>query len=72
VTFGLGHVHNVAHGGNGPATSIHAYSPALLAMTYYQVTGYGLIATETALADATASAAELRSGARCRPGAGHR
>jgi rhodanese-related sulfurtransferase len=78
VAFGPGHVHNVAHGGEDSATSIHAYSPPLLAMTYYQVTGYGLIAretvaiegaegargrggAETALADATASAAELRS-----------
>ncbi|MBO0773998.1 MAG: cysteine dioxygenase [Actinobacteria bacterium] len=78
VAFGPGHVHNVAHGGGGPATSIHAYSPPLLAMTYYQQTGYGLIAretvaidgaegargrggAETALADATASAAELTS-----------
>lgn len=78
VAFGPGHVHNVAHGGADSATSIHAYSPPLLAMTYYQVTGYGLIAretvaiegaegargrggAETALADATASAAELRS-----------
>ena len=73
-------MHNVAHGGSGSATSIHAYSPPLLAMTYYQVTGYGLIAretvaiegaegargrggAETALADATAAAAELRSDA---------
>jgi len=78
VAFGPGHVHNVAHGGGDSATSIHAYSPPLLAMTYYQVTGYGLIAretvaiegaegargrggAETALADATASAAELCS-----------
>jgi rhodanese-related sulfurtransferase len=80
VAFGPGHVHNVAHGGSGSATSIHAYSPPLLAMTYYQVTGYGLIAretvaiegaegargrggAETALADATAAAAELSSDA---------
>jgi hypothetical protein len=34
VAFGPGHVHNVAHGGSGSATSIHAYSPPLLAMTY--------------------------------------
>jgi rhodanese-related sulfurtransferase len=76
VAFGPGHVHDVAHGGQGPATSIHAYSPPLVAMTYYQQTDYGLIARETvaiegpegargrggpdtALADATASAAEL-------------
>ncbi len=36
VAFGPGHVHNVAHRGSGSATSIHAYSPPLLAMTYYQ------------------------------------
>ena len=78
VAFGPGHVHNVAHGGAGLATSIHAYSPPLLAMTYYQETDYGLVAretvaidgaegargrggAETALADASASAAELAS-----------
>ena len=76
VAFGPGHVHNVAHEGSGPATSIHAYSPPLLAMTYYDSTDYGLIARETvaidgpegargrggadtALARATASAAQL-------------
>jgi rhodanese-related sulfurtransferase len=76
VAFGPGHVHDVGHGGAGPATSIHAYSPPLLAMTYYTQSEYGLIARETvaidgpegargrggaatALADATASAAEL-------------
>jgi rhodanese-related sulfurtransferase/predicted metal-dependent enzyme (double-stranded beta helix superfamily) len=76
VAFGPGHVHDVAHGGDGSATSIHAYSPPLMAMTYYRPTVYGLIATQTmaidgpegargrggadtALADASASAAEL-------------
>jgi len=76
VAFGPGHVHDVAHGGDGSATSIHAYSPPLVAMTYYKPTDYGLIAiqtmaidgpegargrggADTALADATASAAEL-------------
>ncbi len=80
VAFGPGHVHDVAHGGDGPAISIHAYSPPLVAMTYYQPTAYGLIARETvaidgpegtrgrgghdtALADATASAASLTSDA---------
>jgi rhodanese-related sulfurtransferase/quercetin dioxygenase-like cupin family protein len=47
VTFGPGHVHDVAHSGHGSATSIHAYSPPLMAMTYYQPTRYGLIATQT-------------------------
>jgi hypothetical protein len=47
VAFGPGHVHDVAHGGEGPATSIHVYSPLLAVMTYYQPTDYGLIASET-------------------------
>jgi rhodanese-related sulfurtransferase len=80
VAFGPGHVHDVAHGGDGSATSIHAYSPPLMAMTYYRPTAYGLIATQTAaidgpegargrggadtaLADASASAAELTTDA---------
>ena len=76
AAFGPGHVHDVAHGGAGSSISIHAYSPPLMMMTYYQQTPYGLLARETvaiegpegargrggpdtALADATASAAEL-------------
>jgi rhodanese-related sulfurtransferase len=51
VAFGPGHVHDVAHGGEGPAISIHAYSPPLVAMTYYQKTGYGLMARETVAID---------------------
>jgi len=47
VAFGPGHVHDVAHGGQGSATSIHAYSPPLTAMTYYTSTDYGLIARQT-------------------------
>ena len=44
VAFGPGHVHDVAHGGEGSSISIHAYSPPLMMMTYYQQTPYGLIA----------------------------
>ena len=67
VAFGPAHVHDVGHGGGGPATSIHAYSPPLMAMTYYGATEYGLIArgrggAGTALAAASASAARLTSG----------
>ena len=51
VAFGPGHVHDVAHGGEGSATSIHAYSPPLSAMTYYTGTDYGLIARETVAID---------------------
>ena len=51
VAFGPGHVHDVAHGGQGSATSIHAYSPPLTAMTYYTSTDYGLIARQTVAID---------------------
>jgi rhodanese-related sulfurtransferase/predicted metal-dependent enzyme (double-stranded beta helix superfamily) len=51
VAFGPGHVHDVAHGGDASATSIHAYSPPLSAMTYYSATDYGLIARETVAID---------------------
>ena len=51
VAFGPGHVHDVAHGGDTSATSIHAYSPPLSAMTYYSATDYGLIARETVAID---------------------
>src|SRR5580693_10565752 len=51
VAFGPAHVHDVAHGGGGSATSIHAYSPPLMAMTYYTATDYGLIARETVAVD---------------------
>ena len=51
VAFGPGHVHDVAHGGEGPATSIHVYSPLLTVMTYYQPSDYRLIASETVVID---------------------
>jgi len=63
VAFGPGHVHDVAHGGDASATSIHAYSPPLSAMTYYTATDYGLIARETVAIDGP-------EGARGRGGAG--
>jgi rhodanese-related sulfurtransferase len=51
VAFGPAHVHDVAHDSGGSATSIHAYSPPLVAMTYYTATHYGLIARETVAID---------------------
>jgi rhodanese-related sulfurtransferase/predicted metal-dependent enzyme (double-stranded beta helix superfamily) len=51
VAFGPGHVHDVSHGGGSAATSIHAYSPPLVAMTYYSSTDYGLIAKQTVAID---------------------
>ena len=62
VAFGPAHVHDVAHGGGGSATSIHAYSPPLMAMTYYDATEYGLIARETVAVDAP-EGAQGRGGA---------
>jgi len=45
--FGPAHVHNVTHWGQTPAVSLHAYSPPLVAMTYYDLTPSGLVASET-------------------------
>ncbi|RTL62922.1 MAG: cysteine dioxygenase [Pseudonocardiaceae bacterium] len=39
VGFGHGHVHEVANPSADPAVSVHAYSPPLTAMSYYDVTG---------------------------------
>jgi rhodanese-related sulfurtransferase len=47
AAFGPAHVHNVSHDGTAPATSIHAYSPPLVAMTYYDLTPRGLFARTT-------------------------
>jgi rhodanese-related sulfurtransferase len=47
AVFGPAHVHNVTHCGDKPAVSIHAYSPPLVAMTYYELTPAGLVASET-------------------------
>ncbi len=49
ASFGPAHVHNVSHDAavSAPATSIHAYSPPLVAMTYYDLTPTGLVARAT-------------------------
>ncbi|GEL25589.1 cysteine dioxygenase [Pseudonocardia sulfidoxydans NBRC 16205] len=39
VGFGPGHVHEVSNPSADPAVSVHAYSPPLTAMSYYDVTG---------------------------------
>ncbi|HTW97193.1 MAG TPA: rhodanese-like domain-containing protein [Acidimicrobiales bacterium] len=51
VAFGPAHVHNVSHEGTLPATSVHAYSPPLVAMTYYDLTTRGLFARATVPVD---------------------
>lgn len=37
--FPLGHVHDIVNTSDRPAVSVHAYSPPLTAMHYYEVTG---------------------------------
>jgi rhodanese-related sulfurtransferase len=66
VGFGPAHVHRVAHGGGSAATSIHAYSPPLAAMTYCTPTEHGLIARQT-VAVGCPEAARGRGGAGTAP-----
>jgi predicted metal-dependent enzyme (double-stranded beta helix superfamily) len=37
--FGAGHIHDVTNEADGPALSLHVYSPALSTMTFYDVIG---------------------------------
>jgi Cysteine dioxygenase type I len=41
--FGAAHVHDLQNRGEGAATSIHVYSPALTSMTFYQRDRAGLL-----------------------------
>jgi mannose-6-phosphate isomerase-like protein (cupin superfamily) len=50
-TVSTGVVHDVHNHHNGPAVSIHAYSPKLLRMTYYRLGDVGLEPTRTVLGD---------------------
>ena len=43
VGFPLGHVHDVTNTADAAAVSVHAYSPPLTAMSYYQVEPGGLL-----------------------------
>ncbi len=50
VGFPAGHVHDVLNTGTEPAVSVHAYSPPLSAMSYYEVRPDGrLLRTRTEL-----------------------
>lgn len=49
VGFGAGHVHDVANPSPAPAVSVHAYSPPLTAMSYYEVDGGRLRRTRSEL-----------------------
>jgi hypothetical protein len=44
-----GAVHDMGHTGDVPAVSLHAYSPRLDRMTFYEAGPYGLRATRTVL-----------------------
>lgn len=46
-----GTVHDVAHAGAGPAVSLHAYSPRLTRMTFYEHSRTGLRAVRTVHTD---------------------
>ncbi len=46
ASFGPDHVHDVTYDLGTPAVSIHAYSPALSNLTYYERTPLGFLATE--------------------------
>jgi hypothetical protein len=46
ATFGASHVHDVVHGDGAPAVSIHAYSPPLTGLTFYDRTSHGFVARE--------------------------
>jgi Cysteine dioxygenase type I len=46
--FGAGHVHDVTNESGGHALSLHVYSPALTAMTFYEVAGEQLVVRQVA------------------------
>ncbi len=47
VAFGPGYTHDVVNEGPAMATSVHAYSPPLEAMTFFALGPTGLVATRT-------------------------
>jgi hypothetical protein len=44
--FGPSHVHDVVHAAGRPAVSVHAYSPPLTGLTYYDKRAHGFVARE--------------------------
>ena len=44
--FGPDHLHDMVPAGAGTAVSVHAYSPPLAALTYYERTGLGFVVRE--------------------------
>ena len=49
AAFSLGHVHDVSNRGVDAAVSVHAYSPPLSTMSYYEVDGESLRRTRSEL-----------------------
>jgi quercetin dioxygenase-like cupin family protein len=45
-TFGPDHVHDVSFESGRPAVSVHAYSPPLTGLTFYDRTDFGFVARE--------------------------
>jgi hypothetical protein len=51
VNFGRHYIHDVHNTAAEPAISVHAYSPPLSAMTFYDVSGGDLVAIDTVATD---------------------
>jgi hypothetical protein len=60
VGFGPRYVHDVRNLSDGPAVSVHAYSPPLTSMTYYDVADGVLSRLATVVTDDPEPAVELR------------
>jgi hypothetical protein len=57
VRFGRHYIHDVRNLANRPAVSMHAYSPPLTSMTYYDVAAGELVTAETVPTDRPEAAA---------------
>ncbi len=51
VKFGRHYIHDVRNTGEQAAISVHAYSPPLSSMTYYDLAAGDLVAAKTVLTD---------------------
>lgn len=51
VGFGAGYLHDVANHSSAPAISVHAYSPPLSSMTYYDLTPGGPVIVRSIATD---------------------
>jgi hypothetical protein len=57
--FGPSHVHDVVHAAGRPALSVHAYSPPLTGLTYYDKGAHGFVAREVVPEPAFSGAPKL-------------